>query len=81
MSNLQVLSFQQANKCFLCKRKVEKENQSVEHIQPKSRGGKSDDGNTIMVCKKVNNFLGNKTVKEKITIIMSHGEHFRCPAL
>jgi hypothetical protein len=48
MSNLQVLSFQQADKFFLCKRKIEKEN----------------------------NFVGNKTIKEKITIIMSHGEHF-----
>lgn len=81
MSNLDRLAFQQGNKCFLCKRKLAKTQQSVEHLLAKSLGGRSDDGNTVMVCKKVNNFLGNKPLKEKIAIIMAHGNDLRCPEL
>jgi hypothetical protein len=42
----------QADKCFFCKSKVAKSKQSVEHLFAKSLGGKSDDGNCVMVCKK-----------------------------
>ena len=81
MPNLDRLAFQQGNKCFLCKRKVARSQQSVEHLLAKSLGGRSDEGNTVMVCKKVNNLLGNKPLKEKIAIIMAHGDDFRCPVL
>lgn len=79
MPNIKQLAFQQGNKCFLCNKPVRKERQSVEHLVPRSQGGTSDDSNTAMICKRVNQMLGDKTIKEKIIIIMRHGNDFRCP--
>ena len=79
MTSLQKLAFEQANKCFLCKKKVAKNKQSVEHILAQSLGGKSNEGNTIMVCKKVNQMLGNRSLKEKLRIILEHDGKFSCP--
>ncbi len=41
--------------CYYCHRKVGRENLTMDHIVPLSRGGKSRKGNVVPACKDCNN--------------------------
>lgn len=79
MSLLDVLALQQGNKCFLCGNKVSKTKQSVEHLVSRSRGGKSDRNNCVMVCKKVNSMLGDISIAEKMRLVIENNGKVQCP--
>lgn len=79
MPLLDNLSFEQGGKCFFCERIVPKKDRSVEHILAKSLGGGSDRGNTVMCCKKFNQLLANRTLKEKFHIVLVQNGKMKCP--
>ena len=41
--------------CYYCHRKVGRENLTMDHIVPLSRGGRSRKGNVVPACKECNN--------------------------
>ena len=41
--------------CYYCQMKVDKDNLTMDHIVPLSRGGKSKKGNIVPACKDCNN--------------------------
>ena len=41
--------------CYYCGRKVGRQNLTMDHIVPLSRGGKSKKGNVVPACKECNN--------------------------
>jgi len=41
--------------CYYCHRKVGRENLTMDHIVPLSRGGKTTKGNVVPACKECNN--------------------------
>ena len=41
--------------CYYCQRKVGRENLTMDHIVPLSRGGRSKRGNIVPACKECNN--------------------------
>ena len=45
----------QQGECYYCHRKVGRENLTMDHIVPLSRGGKSKKGNIVPACKDCNN--------------------------
>ncbi|MEQ6359448.1 HNH endonuclease signature motif containing protein [Thermoanaerobacter thermohydrosulfuricus] len=72
-------------KCYYCGRRVKDyfpeiignripgDAATVDHIIPRSKGGKDIEGNLITACKRCNNLLGNfeGTLKEKKAYIQS----------
>ena len=50
------------NKCMYCG--VESKNLTIDHIVPKSRGGKTSWENCVASCKQCNSYKANKTPKE-----------------
>ena len=44
-----------SGRCYYCHMKVEKENLTMDHVVPLSRGGKSKKGNIVPACKECNN--------------------------
>ena len=50
--------------CIYCLKKCSKEEATLEHILPLSRGGKSSFMNVAVACKTCNNKKGNKTPEE-----------------
>lgn len=44
----------QAGVCYYCRRKVGRENLTMDHVVPLSRGGRSKKGNIVPACKKCN---------------------------
>ena len=47
--------------------RLTKDTVSLEHIVPKSLGGKTETGNLALVTKKMNNIRGNKPLKDYLT--------------
>ncbi len=69
----------QGGHCFYCRRKLDLTNATLEHVIPKSMGGKGDESNLVVCCRAINSLFANKTPKEKIeTLIAWHGP-MPCP--
>ena len=50
--------------CGFCNNKFKRTELTIDHILPKSKGGKTSWTNTITACKKCNWKKGNKTIEE-----------------
>lgn len=57
---------EQGGKCFYCKKPVRKENATLDHIIPLSRGGYNKRKNYVMACDSCNNEKGSMTKDEYI---------------
>ena len=79
MKQLQRLLFLQGNKCFFCGIRIPSGEESVEHLNALSNGGKTSDENSVACCKTMNAALGNLTVKEKFRAVLNHKGEFACP--
>lgn len=78
-SKLDKLLFRQDGKCFFCGKSIGKLEASIEHLQPKSSGGKNDDGNTVACCAGLNRALNDMSLKEKLKMVLEKAGHFVCP--
>ena len=54
--------------CYYCRHKVGRENLTMDHVVPLSRGGKSKKGNIVPACKECNN-------KKKYLLPVEWGEY------
>ncbi len=79
MKQLQRLLFLQGNKCFFCGARIPVGEESVEHLDALSNGGKTSDENSVACCKTINAALGSLTVKEKFQAVLNHKGEFTCP--
>ena len=79
MKQLERLLFIQGGRCFFCKNEISKSNASIEHLVATSNGGQSSEENCVVCCKTINEVLGNKSIKEKIEILLRQGSSFLCP--
>ena len=79
MKQLQRLLFLQGNKCFFCGARIPEGEESVEHLDALSNGGKTSDENSVACCKTMNVALGNLPVKEKLRAVLNHKGEFICP--
>ena len=60
--------------CHFCDAKFSKEELSMDHLVPVSRGGKSVKGNVVVACKDCNNKKNYKTPVEMILESLKSGE-------
>ena len=73
------LMFAQGDLCFFCEQPLGKNEASVEHLVPSSKGGGNSDDNRVACCKAINALLGSMTIKEKIKVVLRQKGQFRCP--
>ena len=79
-SKLEKLLFTQGGKCFFCKKKLERNEASVEHLLAKANGGNNNNNeNCVACCKAVNLLFGSLPLKQKIEIILNQEGKFLCP--
>lgn len=57
-------------KCFVCGKPLELDI-TLEHLIPLSSGGKNELSNMVLVHSDCNQLLSNKTIKEKVDIVLS----------
>lgn len=50
--------------CYFCEKKFSRENLTMEHLIPLSRGGRSTKKNIVVACKQCNSLKKNQTVAE-----------------
>lgn len=61
--------------CYICQEKIpESEPVTLDHIMPKSAGGKDEDGNAGCACKRCNDNKSNMDLKDYIEQIKQHTE-------
>lgn len=52
------------NSCFYCHEPIDEFSRTIDHLYPKSRGGKLSNSNKVPCCYACNQLKGNMTVKE-----------------
>jgi len=58
------LMIRDEGQCAYCGRSVDKHSGTIDHVLPKSRGGKTDYLNCVLCCKKCNGIKSNRTPEE-----------------
>lgn len=67
------------NTCFYCSQRIPSGKETVEHLVAKSNGGNNKQKeNLVACCLEVNQWLGNKSVREKIDLTF-RSVLFKCP--
>lgn len=75
--SLKRLLLAQKGRCFFCNKHLTDADASVEHLVASSNGGKNHDDNCVACCKSINTLLGNKSLKEKIRMVINRNG--KCP--
>jgi hypothetical protein len=77
---LEKLMFVQGGRCFFCDQRIPVTEASVEHLIARANGGANSEDNCVACCKSLNALLANKSLKEKLRIVLNQRGQFKCPA-
>lgn len=78
-SKLSRMLYLQSNRCFFCGESLAEADASIEHLNPKSRGGKGTEDNVVVCHKSLNETFGNMDLKSKFAFVLKSGGSFKCP--
>jgi DNA-directed RNA polymerase subunit N (RpoN/RPB10) len=73
------LLFLSTNKCFYCGKSLTNKEVTIEHIIPKSSGGKDNLDNLAVCCRSINQMLSDISPKKKIELVMAGKGLISCP--
>ncbi len=79
LSKLSKMLYLQGGLCFFCGEPLSEEDASIEHLNPKSKGGSSTDDNEVICHKSLNETFGNMGLKQKFEFTLKSAGHFKCP--
>ena len=69
----------QGGSCFFCGKPLSEADASVEHLNPKSRGGTNSEDNEVVCHKSLNQVFGSMELKRKFEFVLKTRGAFRCP--
>jgi len=79
LTKLRKMLYLQAGRCFFCGMPLDEADASIEHLNPKSRGGASTDDNEVVCHRTLNHAFGNMNLKHKFEFVLKTKGAFRCP--
>src|SRR4249919_3272315 len=79
MKQLDRLLFLQGGLCFFCKQPLSLSDASVEHLLASANGGTNSEENCVACCKALNALFGDKSLKEKLQVVLNQRGQFKCP--
>jgi 5-methylcytosine-specific restriction endonuclease McrA len=79
ITKLRKMLYLQAGNCFFCGRPLSEADASIEHLNPKSRGGTSTEDNEVVCHKTLNHAFGNMDLKHKFEFVLKTKGAIRCP--
>jgi hypothetical protein len=79
MKQLDRLMFLQGGLCFFCKEPLPAADASVEHLLASANGGGNSEENCVACCKSLNTLFGDKSLKEKLQVVLNQRGQFKCP--
>ncbi len=78
-SKLQKLLYLQHGCCFFCGEKLSPSNASIEHLNPKAKGGTSTEDNEVVCHLSLNQTFGSMDLRRKFEFILRQKGVFKCP--
>jgi hypothetical protein len=79
MRQLDRLMFLQGGLCFFCKQPLPAGDASVEHLLASANGGTNSEENCVACCKAINALFGDKSLKEKLQVVLNQRGQFKWP--
>lgn len=79
-TKLQKLLYLQTGRCFFCGEHLRTEDASIEHLNPKSRGGTNAQDNLVVCHKSLNATFGDMELKQKFEFVLKSAGCFKCPS-
>ena len=79
LTKLRKMLYLQGGNCFFCGTPLSEDDASIEHLNPKSRGGPSAEDNEVVCHRTLNHAFGNMDLKRKFEFILKTKGTFRCP--
>lgn len=79
LSKLQRMLYLQSGRCFFCGELLSEQEASIEHLNPKSRGGTGSEDNEVVCHRSLNETFGSLGLKEKFAFVLRCGGFFKCP--
>lgn len=61
------------NICFYCSDTLGRRNRSIDHLMPRSKGGKNDRSNIVLCCKLCNTLKADMSVAEFVDYVFVSG--------
>jgi hypothetical protein len=80
LSKLQKMLYLQSGRCFFCGEKLDEAEASIEHLNPRSKGGSSTEDNEIVCHAALNQTFGNMDLKRKFEFTLRAVGPFKCPS-
>ena len=78
-SQLQRLLWLQGNRCFYCGTELPASEASIDHVMPKSQGGKDVIENKVVCCRAINNTFADMPLKDKLRSLLQWQGKMPCP--
>jgi 5-methylcytosine-specific restriction endonuclease McrA len=78
-TKLKKLLYLQAGRCFFCGQSLSLENASIEHLNPKSKGGTNKEDNLVVCHRSLNSIFGNMDLKRKFEFTLKTAGSLKCP--
>ena len=78
-SKLQRILYLQSGCCFFCGQPLREEDASIEHLNPKSKGGTSTEDNEVVCHSTLNATFGGMELKRKFEFVLKSAGSFKCP--
>lgn len=79
LTKLRKMLYLQSGRCFFCGQPLPEEDASIEHLNPKSRGGKNTEDNEVVCHASLNETFGALDVKRKFEFVLRSAGAFTCP--
>jgi 5-methylcytosine-specific restriction endonuclease McrA len=79
LTKLRKMLYLQGGSCFFCGKPLSEADASVEHLNPKSRGGTNSEDNEVVCHKSLNQVFGSMELKRKFEFVLKTRGAFRCP--
>lgn len=80
LSKLQKMLYLQHGRCFFCGEVLPESEASIEHLNPKAKGGTSTEDNEVVCHVSLNQAFGSMDLKRKFEFILRQGRVFKCPS-
>jgi hypothetical protein len=81
LTKLRKMLYLQSGRCFFCGELLKEDDASIEHLNPKSRGGPSTEDNEVVCHKSLNQTLGDMDLKSKFSFVLKSAGNFKCPKI
>lgn len=79
LSKLQKMLYLQHGRCFFCGEVLLESKASIEHLNPKARGGTNTEDNEVVCHVSLNQTFGSMDLKRKFEFVLRQEGKFKCP--